>query len=47
MFFMSREDFWKTHIVDTWKTWTRHERALRKFGMRWLFHGMVRCEPSQ
>ena len=42
MYFMSREDFWKTHVVQTWMLFTRHEKVVRRFVMRWMFQGMAK-----
>jgi len=30
------------HVVTTWRTWARYERAVRRFLMRWMFQGMAK-----
>lgn len=39
-YFLDRNEFWKMHVVRTWRSWTRHERCIRRFLMRWMFQGM-------
>ena len=35
MFFLSREEWWRHHVVDTWRRTTKNERKLRLFLGRW------------
>jgi len=42
MYLMGRDEWWKQHIIDSWRTSVRHERGLQKFVTTWLFQGMVR-----
>lgn len=42
MFFMGREEWWRMHVVDTWKAWSRHERKVRKFLISWRYAGMAK-----
>ena len=49
-FFGSREDWWRSHVVATWKLHTRHEKGSRGFMLKWrhrnnakLFIGWRRC----
>lgn len=42
LFFMGREEWWRMHVIETWRTFTRHERGIRRFLMRWMFMGMAK-----
>ena len=42
LFFVGRDEWWKTHVVETWRRVTRHERAVRRFLVRWMFQGMAK-----
>jgi hypothetical protein len=42
MFFIGRDEWWRQHVVETWRAWTRHERTVRRFLVRWKFHGMAK-----
>ena len=33
---------WKQYVIKQWRHWSRHERALRRFLMRWMFEGMAK-----
>ena len=51
-FFGSREDWWKLHVVATWKLHTQHEKSSRGHLLKWrhqgntkVFVGWRRCEP--
>jgi len=41
-YFMGRDLWWKQHIVETWHRHARHERAIRRFAVSWLFAGMAK-----
>ena len=38
-FFGSREDWWKLHVVATWKLHTRHEKSSRGHLLKWQHQG--------
>jgi len=42
MFFMGREEWWRMHVIETWRRWTFHERGIRRFLVRWMFMGMAK-----
>ena len=42
MFFMGRDEWWRMHVLETWRNFTRHERGIRRFLMRWMFMGMAK-----
>ena len=42
MFFIGRDEWWRMHVIETWRKWTRHERKLRRFLMSWMFQGMAK-----
>ena len=39
---MDKDEWWKNHVVRTWRTWSRHERGIRRFLMRWMFQGLAK-----
>ena len=42
MFLMGRDEWWRMHVMDTWKSMVRHERGIRRFLVRWMFMGMAK-----
>lgn len=42
MFLMNRDEWWRMHVIESWRTFTRHERSVRRFLVRWMFQGMAK-----